>query len=175
VWDCAFGRGLCVESIPAAAVVEELARAVAGPARPPEMKSLDLLPEAVVRVIGLANGPYRESQASRKRRFELLVELKHEADQRLERLKESVQRGEELQSALDEVLHAAEEPEHAAIDSGATLLARPAAPEQKGFALDEMERALTGARTEGVRLGARRHPRASTPLVRRLKEEAGGE
>jgi ADP-heptose:LPS heptosyltransferase len=153
MWDCAFGHGLCVDSIPAPAVLEALARAVIEPAPLPEMRELNLQPEPLVRVIGQAAGRYREAQASRKRRLELLVELKHEADQRLERLEESVRRGEDLAAS-------AAERERAVLELDAALQASQATLEEKQAALEQRDLELAALRAECDRLAAHQNPPA---------------
>jgi hypothetical protein len=104
-------------------------------------------------MIGQAAGRYREAQASRKRRLELLVELKHEADQRLERLEESVRRGEDLAAS-------AAERERAVLELDAALQASQATLEEKQAALEQRDLELAALRAECDRLAAHQNPPA---------------
>jgi ADP-heptose:LPS heptosyltransferase len=121
LWDCAFSRGICVESIPAAAVMDSLRDALERPPAEPEMRSLDLVPQNVLTVIAGAAERHREAQASRKHRFELLVELEQQATRRLEALHAASRRADELAATADERGRALHQNHQAAADRARAL------------------------------------------------------
>jgi hypothetical protein len=88
-WDCLFGHGLCVESIPARDVLAALRQVLERPPSAPEVRSLATLSADLLVNIEDANRRYREAQNHNQERLGIMVELERAAVERLEKLKDS--------------------------------------------------------------------------------------
>jgi ADP-heptose:LPS heptosyltransferase len=100
-WDCLFGHGLCVESVPAGPVVAALERVLSGKVEEPETNILDTLPEPTLELIRDANSRYREAQDDRGERLYSILELRRNVDTRDDRLEELKQIAAERLRALE--------------------------------------------------------------------------
>ncbi len=81
-WDCAFGRAVCHEEIPAAPVLAALELAVAGPTAAPATFSLARLDGPTLALIADASATYREAQRDRAARLEALLALARKSSSR---------------------------------------------------------------------------------------------
>ena len=82
-WDCAFGHGVCVESIPVEAILPALRNALAGGVMKPRIETLATLPASSLDLIRDASRRYREAQADRGERLHSILELRrHVGDAR---------------------------------------------------------------------------------------------
>jgi ADP-heptose:LPS heptosyltransferase len=91
-WDCLFGHGVCVESIPVASVVEALDQVFAGKEEEARTVVLDELPLQVLDLIRDANRRYREAELDRGDRLSSIIELRRNVDNshgRLEKLEQT--------------------------------------------------------------------------------------
>ncbi|MBI1896303.1 MAG: hypothetical protein HYS04_07170 [Acidobacteria bacterium] len=77
-WDCAFGRGLCVELVPPRPVAEALHEVMAGPHRIPEVRTLDLLAQPAADLVRDASRQYREASRDRGERQRTILALRRE-------------------------------------------------------------------------------------------------
>ncbi len=128
-WDCTFGRGVCVESVPADDVFSALSRVLKGKGSPqPEVIELNTVSADEQAVIADATKRYRALQVDRAARLEALEQSKHE-------LVEAERKGKELQAAADERLEALRETKDA--------LARAV---HENHRLEELERSAESAR-----------------------------
>jgi len=82
-WDCCLGHGLCVELIPVSAARDALASAIANPAAPPAVRSLDSLAPQSLDILAAASSQYRAVQSDRLARQTVIEGLKQAADERL--------------------------------------------------------------------------------------------
>jgi ADP-heptose:LPS heptosyltransferase len=102
-WDCTFGRGVCVESVPAGNVFSALSGLLQNDgAEKPEIVDLDLIPAEEQAVIAGATKRYRALQLDRAARLEALELGRRE-------LMESRAKQKELQAAADDRLEALRE------------------------------------------------------------------
>jgi ADP-heptose:LPS heptosyltransferase/chromosome segregation ATPase len=100
-WDCAFDRGICVESIPAKTVSESLEKLLAQ-SEPHEAQTLEIqtVSDGERRIIADAARVYRAAQVDRRKRLEALVRT-HRANYRNRRaLRDMRQAAKPLQTAL---------------------------------------------------------------------------
>lgn len=97
-WDCAFGHGICVESIPASFVLESITAAIHSPNAEFTIREAAELDASELSLIRSASARYREAARERDRRLEWIIELQDSLRQR-----ESESR--RLQKAADERLH----------------------------------------------------------------------
>jgi Glycosyltransferase family 9 (heptosyltransferase) len=74
-WDCFLGRGLCVESIPVEAVVEAIHAVLREPAGEPRRIMVKSAEAPASELIADASAQYREAQADRAARLDIIVEL----------------------------------------------------------------------------------------------------
>ncbi len=74
-WDCAFGRGICVDSIDTATVVAALAQVLADPPQEPAIVECANRPTTELELIGSAAACYREAAEDRALRLDAIVEL----------------------------------------------------------------------------------------------------
>jgi ADP-heptose:LPS heptosyltransferase len=74
-WDCFLGRGLCVESIPVEAVVEAIHSVLREPAGEPRRIMVKSAEAPASELIADASAQYREAQADRAARLDIIVEL----------------------------------------------------------------------------------------------------
>jgi ADP-heptose:LPS heptosyltransferase len=142
LWDCAFGRGFCVESIPVDKVREGLREVLSSPPPRPEMRVLEAVAPEVTTVMDAASARHREAQRSRKNRFNLLVELEHEANERLIRLEASGRRADGLDAASADLRAIAEERAQALLEKEAALTEIRDAAEQRERGMNELNAAL---------------------------------
>jgi ADP-heptose:LPS heptosyltransferase len=77
LWDCAFGHGVCIESIPVDGVRRALRDALTSPPATPETRNFSLVDPAMSRLMGEASARYVESQRDRRRRFDVLIQVAH--------------------------------------------------------------------------------------------------
>jgi acyl-CoA reductase-like NAD-dependent aldehyde dehydrogenase len=82
-WDCLFGHAVCLEQIPAAAVVESLRRVMADGNLAPQWVSAQTLSSDVLKLVEDAGRNYREAQRDRQERLERILELMDAAEERL--------------------------------------------------------------------------------------------
>lgn len=82
-WDCCLGHGLCVELIPVSAALESLQSAIANPSAPPAVRELSSLSQQSFDILASASAQYREAQADRAARQNVIVQLQQAADERL--------------------------------------------------------------------------------------------
>ncbi len=128
-WDCTFGRGVCVESVPADDVFAALKRVLKGKGSPQaEVIELNTVSADERAVIADATKRYRALQADRAARLEALEQSKRE-------LVEAQRKAKELQVAADERLEALRETKDA--------LARAM---HETHRLEELERSAESAR-----------------------------
>jgi len=145
-WDCTFGRGVCVESVPAEDVVSALSMQLRGEKLShPKLIELNTVPAEEQSVIADATKRYRVLQADRAARLEGLErsqreirELQHKqrdlqavAEERLEALRET-------RDALDRTTHE----NHRLQELAASADAARAQAEQRGRLITEFEAAL---------------------------------
>ncbi|MCX6602737.1 MAG: polysaccharide pyruvyl transferase family protein [Acidobacteria bacterium] len=101
-WDCCLGHGLCVELIPVAAAQEALQAVIAAPKDPPAVRSLATLNQQSLDILASASSQYREAQADRAARQEVIGTLQRAADERLTLLvsnhEAAAERGRQLDS-----------------------------------------------------------------------------
>jgi ADP-heptose:LPS heptosyltransferase len=81
-WDCLFGHGLCVESIPVAAAVDALENVLKENGTAPAVVELSGIDEATLALIGDANRRYREAQQDRSERLYSMLEMRDTAELR---------------------------------------------------------------------------------------------
>ncbi len=128
-WDCTFGRGVCVESVPADDVFSALKRVLKGKgSSQPQVIELNTVSADEQAVIADATKRYRALQADRAARLEALEQSKHE-------LIEAQRKAKDLQAAADERLEALRETKDA--------LARAM---HETHRLEELERSAESAR-----------------------------
>ena len=72
-WDCAFGRGICVESIEPAAVLTAMQDVLAKPPAGPEVRTLHSVPLAIENIIRDASAQYRLVQEDRVQRLDVIL------------------------------------------------------------------------------------------------------
>ena len=102
-WDCTFGRGVCVESVPAESVVAALSGLLHGKRHSDRsVVELSIVPPEEQAVIAEATKRYRELQMDRAARLEALEQSRTE-------LTESARKLQETQAAADERLEALRE------------------------------------------------------------------
>ena len=99
-WDCFLGHGLCVESIPAQAVLYAVDELLAGGHGGPESRPLDLVRDSVVRMVADASARYLAAQADRAARLDVIVQLARAERATSEALRDREQRIEALERAL---------------------------------------------------------------------------
>jgi ADP-heptose:LPS heptosyltransferase len=109
-WDCLFGHGICVESIPIRPVTDALRQALLSPGSPAHVKTLDLVPASSLTLISDANKRYTEAEVDRGERLGSIIELQrfiNSRDARIEDLeKTAAERLEALEiqgTALDQL------------------------------------------------------------------------
>lgn len=100
VWDCMFGRGICLESIRAETVGEALQDVLRHPPAQPEIRIAGALPEETEGLIADANRRYREAQQVARQRLEVIMELEWEARRRLEALEAASREAENLRAEV---------------------------------------------------------------------------
>ncbi|HUS05458.1 MAG TPA: glycosyltransferase family 9 protein [Bryobacteraceae bacterium] len=81
-WDCLFDHGICVESIPPAAVSDALREVLLTPGKPARVQSLDLVPASSLALIQDANKVYRVAELDRGERLRSMVELQRSIEAR---------------------------------------------------------------------------------------------
>ncbi|MBL8241374.1 MAG: polysaccharide pyruvyl transferase family protein [Bryobacterales bacterium] len=82
-WDCCLGHGLCVELLPVAEARDALESVITHPAAPPAVRSLNSLAPESLDILSAASRQYREAQADRMARQDVIVGLQQAADERL--------------------------------------------------------------------------------------------
>jgi ADP-heptose:LPS heptosyltransferase len=100
-WDCLFGHGVCVESVPAGPVVAALERVLSGKVEEPETDFLNTLPGPALELIRDANSRYREAQEDRGERLYSIIELRRNVDTRDDLVEELKQIAAERLRALE--------------------------------------------------------------------------
>ena len=76
-WSCAFGHGICVESIPPTAVCDGFAEARANPGQPAKVEALDRVPANSLKIIGEAAAAFRATELDRRSLFSATVEMEY--------------------------------------------------------------------------------------------------
>jgi ADP-heptose:LPS heptosyltransferase len=74
-WDCAFGRGLCVEAVSATDANDALRAALAVGTRPPATVTVANVDAGALEIIAASSTMYRAAQADRAARFEVIQSL----------------------------------------------------------------------------------------------------
>ena len=81
-WDCAFGHGVCVESVPVEPVLSSLRKVLAGGVTEPGIETLSTLPASSLDLIRDASRRYREAQIDRGERLHSILELRRHVGMR---------------------------------------------------------------------------------------------
>jgi len=100
-WDCAFGHGVCVESIPVEPVLSSLRKVLAGGVTEPEIETLATLPASSLDLIRDASRRYREAQTDRGERLHSILELRRHVGMRDEFVESLEQMAAERLKALE--------------------------------------------------------------------------
>jgi len=100
VWDCMFGRGVCMEQVTEKMVREALRDVLRRPPEQPEVRTVGALPEQTERLIADADGRYREAQRVGRERLDVILELEQAARERLEALEAARREAEGLRAEV---------------------------------------------------------------------------
>jgi len=103
-WDCAFGRGVCVERIDVEAVERALRDVIEEPSRAPRTDALERVTAAEATLIALASNTYHQAQEDRGARLRALWRLREVIERALARAarrSKNQSRGNEMRSGID--------------------------------------------------------------------------
>ena len=169
LWDCTFGHGECVESIPVEPVANAIREVLRAAPAQAEIRTLDFQPAGVMQLIGHAEARYRAAARDRKQRFEVLVELRREADKRLESSKRTAL---ELTAGLQELQSVADTRERALIEKDAAMEQMRSIAEERAQALVTTDAAREQMRYVAEERGqALLEKDAALEQMRRIAEE----
>jgi ADP-heptose:LPS heptosyltransferase len=100
-WDCLFGHGICVESIPIKPVTDALRQALLSPGSPARVQTLDLVPASSLILISDANKRYTEAEVDRGERLGSIIELQRFINARDARIEDLEKTAAERLEALE--------------------------------------------------------------------------